>query len=143
MKSGATPARDRTENLLLRRQAPYPLGHGGCPVFTGRVHEVKCPPTELSSTKTIVVPIRSLRWLRAPARPRRRSPAAALQPANETAPHTLSTVYLYHAEAEFAQPSAFVLWAREPLTSAKSFRKAADDNWIFFAPGCRTFAVII
>ena len=24
-----TPARDRTENLLLRRQAPYPLGHGG------------------------------------------------------------------------------------------------------------------
>ena len=24
-----TPPRDRTENLLLRRQAPYPLGQGG------------------------------------------------------------------------------------------------------------------
>ena len=42
-----TPGRDRTDNLLLRRQAPYPLGHGG----------------ELLIVAAVTMPCRAAPWI--------------------------------------------------------------------------------
>ena len=61
-----TPAQDRTENLLLRRQAPYPLGHGGsCVVLAvavgGNVNGGNVPPLCDSAQSEWLVPAQRLR----------------------------------------------------------------------------------